>query len=439
MKDAWIFNEYFFMKRISTRLSKQTVSGLKLLALFFLMIIVMPAASRGQGLPVPQLNLDDLFFQAQDLAFEQEGAAARELCLQILEINPDYHDASILMARTLSWEERYDEAKEILKGVLDKEPANKSALLAMTDNLAWAGQYQEAIEYFDKVIITDPNNPDLLFRKAQMLNELGEYQPTVILLNQILDIDPTHREAKMLLSTIEVGRLRNFVGVGYRGDYFEMANSWHLFYAEYGRRTQALGTVIARVNVANRYEMTGTQFEVDAYPTLGSGTYLYLNAGYSPHEKLFPIFRAGLELFQKLPRAWEASAGFRLLNFEENDLFIVTGSLSKYYKQYYFSFRPFFTFASNTPNSQSYFFTVRRYFSSPDHHLSITAGTGFSVDDDALIGAEVYNLESNKVMLWYQQKATPQLIIRAGAGYQHYKNGVWGNKYSVEAGIAYLF
>jgi YaiO family outer membrane protein len=411
--------------------------GLK--GLLSILLFAFSAGTSGQALPVPQLNLDDLFFQAQDLAFEQEGASARELCLQILEINPDYHDASILMARTLAWEQRYEEAAEILQEVIVKDPSNKAALLAMTDVQAWAGNFKEAIEYLDKVIVGDPTNPDLLFRKAQMLNELGEYQPTVLLLHQILDIDPTHRDAKILLSSIEVGRLKNFVGIGYRGDYFEMANSWHLFYAEYGRRTNAFGTVISRVNVADRFGMTGLQFEADAYPTLGPGTYLYLNAGYSPHENLFPIFRAGLELFQKLPSAWEVSAGLRLLNFAENDLLILTGSLSKYYKKYYFSFRPFYTLASNTPSSQSYFFTVRRYFSSPDHHLSITAGTGFSADDDALIGAEVYNLESNKVMLWYQQKATPQLIIRAGAGYQHYKNGVWGNKYSVEAGVAYLF
>ncbi len=427
------------MKQYTTKINKSAFGLKKLKGLIFLLFIAISAGAQGQALPVPQLNLDDLFFQAQDLAFEQERSAARELCRQILEINPDYHDASILMARTLAWEQRYDEAAEILEEVIQKSPSNRSALMAITDIHAWAGNYREAIDYLDKVIVSDPNNPDLLFRKAQMLNELGEYQPTVILLHQILDIDPTHRDAKELLSTIEVGRLKNFVGVGYRGDYFEMANSWHLFYAEYGRRTNAFGTVISRVNVADRFGNTGLQFEVDAYPSLGPGTYMYLNAGYSPHDKLFPTFRAGLEVFQKLPSAWEASAGLRLLNFSENDLLILTGSISKYYRQYYFSFRPFFTFASNTPSSQSYFFTIRRYFSSPDHHLSVTAGTGFSADDDALIGAEVYNLESNKVMLWYQQKATPQLIIRAGAGFQYYKGGVWGNKYSVEAGVAYLF
>lgn len=413
------------------------IKGLRIIAM--LVFFASPHGIQGQGLPVLQLNLDDLFSQAQDLAFEQDGASARELCLQILEIDPNYHDASILMARTLAWENRFDEAIEILRGVIRKSPSHKEALLAMADVQSWAGNFSEAIDYLDKVLVSEPINTSLLFRKAQFLNAMGEYQPTVILLNQILDIDPTHSEAKQLLSTIEIGRLRNFAGVGYRGDYFQMADSWHLFYAEYGRRTRGFGTVISRVNVAQRFGMTGLQFEVDAYPTLGPGTYLYLNAGYSPHDQLFPTYRAGLEVFQKLPRAWEASAGTRLLSFAHNDLLILTGSISKYYKQYYFSFRPFYTIASNTPSAQAYFFTIRRYFSSPDHHLSLTVGTGFSADDDALIGAEVYNLESNKAMLWYQQKAAPQIIIRAGAGYQNYKGAIWGNKYSVEAGVAFLF
>ena len=425
-------------KKTQINIVSQKMKGHK--RFFFLILLFVSLAAQAQPPAAPQLNLDDLFLQAQDLAFEQEWPSARELCQQILDINPNYHDASILIGRTLAWEERFDEAAEIFKGVLAKEPNNKSALRAFSDVMAWSGNKREAINALDKLIISDPTNLELLFRKAQLLNELGEYQPTVLLLNQILDMNPSHREARALLATIEVGRLRNFVGVGYRGDYFQLNNSWHLVYAEYGRRTNFLGTVISRVNVADRFGMTGVQFEVDAYPSLAEGTYLYLNAGYSPHEKLFPTLRAGIELFQKLPSAWEISGGARFLNFPGNDLLIVTGSLSKYYRKYYFSFRPFYTIASNTPSSQSYFFTLRRYFSSPDHHLSITAGTGFSADDDALIGAEVYNYESNKVMLWYQQKVAPQLIIKAGAGYQYYKEGApWGNKYNVDAGVAYLF
>ena len=52
------------------------------------------------------------------------------------------------------------------------------------------------------------------------------------------------------------------------------------------------GSIIGRVNVANRFGTTGTQVEADAYPRLGSGRYMYLNAGYSgsgiyPGERFF--------------------------------------------------------------------------------------------------------------------------------------------------------
>jgi YaiO family outer membrane protein len=387
----------------------------------------------------PQPNLDDMFIQAQDLAFDQQGEAARELCREILMIEPNYHEASILMARTYAWEGSFEEATNLLDLVLEKEPENMEALQAMADVKMWSAQYREAIVYIDKALINEPNNIDLLFKKAQALYELEDYTPASVLLNEILDIDPTHTGARELLDAIKTKTLRNFVGAGYRGDFFDHIDPWHLFYLEYGRRTRVMGPVIARVNYADRFGRQGFQVEADAYPTLAPGTYLYLNAGYSPDDFLFPRFRAGFEVFQMLPSDWEASLGFRLLTFTDNDLFILTGSIAKYYQQYYFSLRPYITFASTSPTSQSYFFTARRYFSGPDHHLSLIIGTGFSADEDALVGGELYDLSSNTILLQYQQKISPQFLIKAGAGYQHYSDGIWGNRYKAEFGVAYLF
>lgn len=387
----------------------------------------------------PQPNLDEMFIQAQDLAFDQQGAAARALCLQILDINADYHDASILIARTNAWEESYDQATLILEGVLAKDAGNNQALSAMADVQIWAGNYSGAIEYLDRALENQPENIDLLYKKAQALNFLEDYTPAIVLLNQVLDIDPSHAGAKDLLASIENNKKVNFIGAGYRGDYFDNHSPWHLYFLEYGRNTKALGTIIARVNYAQRFNQSGFQFEADAYPILAPGTYLYLNAGYSPDDHVFPRYRAGFEIFQQLPSAFEASLGFRLLTYSQNDLLILTGSISKYIPNYYFSFRPYITIASIGPGSQSYFLTARRYFSSVHHHLSLTIGTGFSADEDALIGGELYNLESNKVLLQYQQKLSPAFLIKTGAGYQHYSEGVYGNKYSVELGIVYLF
>ncbi len=412
----------------------------RLLLLVFIFYFIPGVATSFSQLPQPaNRNLDQLFLEARELAFDQQGEAARSLCRQILEQNAGYHDASILMARTYAWEGAYQEASGVLEGVLINAPGNDAAIVAMADVKMWGGDYSQAIVYLDEALSSAPNNLDLLYQKALALNHLGDRTPAVILLNQILDIDPTHARAEDLLGSIQDIKIRNYVGAGYRVDLFDQRDPWHLGYLEYGRRTRALGTVIGRLNYANRFDQKGFQVEADAYPAIAEGTYLYLNGGYSPDGDLFPTYRAGFEVFQQIPREWEASLGFRLLTFNRNDLMILTGSISKYYKKYYFSFRPYINMAAEGPGSQSYYVTIRRYFSAPDHYLSLLLGTGFSADEDALVGGEMYNIGSNKALLQYQQRVSTNWLLKAGAGYQHYNEGIWGDKYTLEFGAAYLF
>ncbi|HSV87932.1 MAG TPA: YaiO family outer membrane beta-barrel protein [Bacteroidales bacterium] len=389
--------------------------------------------------PQQNINLDSLFLQARQLAFEQYRSEAKELCRQILEVNPNYHDASILYARTLAWDQQFSEAAGVLEGVLRKEPFHEDAILAMTDVLVWSGNPNKALEYLDRILIRQPTNTSMLFLRARILNDLQEHLLASVILSQILDLDPSHTNARELLSRIDAGQMRNHFSINYRGDYFDLSAPWHLIFAEYGRRTSGLGLLIARINIAERFDNQGMQFEIDAYPTIAQGTYLYLNAGYSPDQDVFPEFRAGVEVFQRLPRLWEASAGARFLNFPGNNLVILTGSISKYLRQYLFTFRPFYIVPNVGDHAQSYFITLRRFFTSPEHHLTLTAGTGFPADADALLGAELYDLTSNMFMLNYQQKISPHFLLRAGAGFQYYPDGVWGNKYTFEAGIAYRF
>jgi YaiO family outer membrane protein len=401
------------------------------------LIITLPVNAQQQAGTQP--DLDELFLQAQQLAHSQQALAARGVCMQILSYNQKYHDASILMARTHAWEQSYEQAKTILAEVLADDQQNISAIDAMADVQFWSGEYRQTIYYLDQALAIEPNNYQLMFKKAQALYYLEDYTPAIVLLNTIVEQDPTLQDARDLLAIIMEQRMRNQIGAGYRIDFFDNQDPWHLAYLEYGRRFQGFGTAIARVNHARRFDNTGLQFEVDAYPNLAPGSYLYLNAGYSPDHDLFPQYKAAAELFHRLPTDFEASVGFRILTFADNDLLIATGSISKYYQRYYFSFRPYFNFTSVGPNSQSYFVTARRYFSSPLHHLSLILGTGFSADQDALLGAEIYNLSSNTILLQYQQNITNSFLIKAGAGFQHYSQGIWGNKYSFELGLVYLF
>ncbi|MFN2394150.1 MAG: YaiO family outer membrane beta-barrel protein, partial [Bacteroidales bacterium] len=303
-----------------------------------------------------------------------------------------------------------------------------------------------ALLLLDRALEDQSRSTHLLYRKALTLKESDDETAAVVIINQLLDMDPTYKEAKDLLKTIESAKYLNHIGIGYRGYHFleTGAEPWHLFYGEAGRRTQTFGPTTLRANIANKYEITNWQLEIDAYPTIRPGTYLYLNAGFSPDSELFPFTRFGFELFQGIPASWEASAGFRLLNFDNKDLLILTGSVSKYYKKYYFSFRPYFSFSSdgNDPNGRSYFLTMRRFFSSSDHYLSLMVGRGFSADFDRLIGGDVYDLGGTlfEAMLLYQHKISQRFLFKAGVGYKLFESDViWGNPFIFEAGLIYRF
>jgi YaiO family outer membrane protein len=411
-----------------------------LLVLFFTVTDSYAIMQRGTS------NPDITFNRARDLARNQLYAQARDLCDEILRSHPDYHDASILKARTYSWEGNYDQARVILKAVREKVPGNRDALYALIDVEMWSGNYEQAIRYLDLALQGQPNNTHLLYRKALALKESGDETASVVIINQILDIDPTYTEAKDLLKTIETSRYLNHIGLGYRGYYFLESDGdpWHLFYGEFGRRTRVFGPTALRANFANRYGINDWQVELDAYPTVRPGTYLYLNVGFAPNSELFPYTRFGFELFQALPASWEASAGFRLLNFENKDLLILTGSLSKYFSKYYISFRPYFSFSSDgsDPNSQSYFLTFRRFFSNSDHYLNLMIGRGSSADFDRLFGGEVYDLGGTlfEAMLTYQHSFSQRFLLKGGVGYKFYDSDVlWGNPTIFEGRMIYRF
>lgn len=154
--------------------------------------------------------------------------------------------------------------------------------------------------------------------------------------------------------------------------------AWRLGSIALSRRTAA-GSVIARVNVADRFGATGAQVEVDAYPRLRTGTYLYLNAGYSA-SSVFPEWRSGGELFQSLPQAWEASAGYRQLRFGGTPVTLFTGSVGKYAGDYWISLRPYLRF-KDSGTSASAGLTVRRYGADGDHYIGATISAGSSPTD----------------------------------------------------------
>lgn len=168
-------------------------------------------------------------------------------------------------------------------------------------------------------------------------------------------------------------------GLDYSYAYFQGdIDPWHFLAASVGRRGRT-GSIIGRVNLANRFASNGAQVELDAYPGLGEGTYGYLNVGYS-QSTIFPDWRFGGELFRSLPRAWEGSLGFRQLRFGGAPITLFTGSVGKYAGNYWFSLRPYVR-DKDTGLSASMSLTTRRYYADADSYLGFRVGYGSSPGD----------------------------------------------------------
>lgn len=169
----------------------------------------------------------------------------------------------------------------------------------------------------------------------------------------------------------------------------EDLDPWELLSVSMGYNAN-WGKIIARTNMAQRFNEKGHQFEVDAYPSLAKGRYAYLNFGQS-NSSIFPEYRMGAELFQSLGHGIEVSGGFRKLWFTDSQPTIWTGSIAKYYGAYYLAMRPFYV-PKAIGDSWSGFVEARRYLTDATF-LDLKAGVGTS-NEQSVSTLEVFNLKS---------------------------------------------
>ncbi len=388
-----------------------------------------------------QLSSDDLFQNARKLAFDDKNyPAAIEITKQALKISPDYADIRIFLGRLYTWTDKLDSARIEFKEVLTKNPGYLDAFVAYGYLEYWNKNPEQALEITSEGLKYHEKSEDLLLLKTKILDDLKRYEEANMTLSSLLSINPRLSEARALAGRIGDFRTKNKIGLSY--DYVtfdkQFADPWHLASLDYTRQT-GIGSVTARVNFANRFKTNGTQLELDAYPRISNTFYAYLSGGYSD-SNIFPTYRAGFSLYANLPSAFEADAGFRMLNFGTKT-WIYTFAVGKYYKSYWFNLRTYLT-PSNNSVSQSLAFTTRYYFGGSDDYLSLVVGSGLSPDNQR--NNILYNNGSNyklkstsgSVGLRKSFNATNIIVVRASLENQEYLKDTRGNQ--VELGLGYI-
>lgn len=344
------------------------------------------------------INADSLFVVARNKAANGDYVVARQTADQILELFPDYTDAQLLVARTYAWDKRYDLAQKELGKVLSEDDKNYDALDLQIDIYFWDKKYDLCSKSIDDALITYPKDIHLLSKKFKVQVALKDNVGAEKTLKYLEELDPENTIVKGEKKKIAVNQpYRNIIRVEYNYETFNepWKRMWNMTGLSYGRRTKKYGDFYANIFMADLVlpgesfgKDLGYQFELECYPKIDDNNTFFFSYAYSP-SSIFSTHRLGIEYYRSFPDIIDFSLGYRYMNFS-NDLEtpvnvnILTGSVSKYFGNYWLSFRPYVVFASNVEKVNSNYQLIgRKYLNRPESFVGLTLGYGITSPDNS--------------------------------------------------------
>jgi len=374
-------------------------------------------------LTLERINVDSLFTAARTTAFEaKDYQHAISDCERILAQDSTNYDTRIFLGRLCAWSGQYTRAIETLSAVVAEQQYFDDARNALVDVFIWDKQYEQALTVIHAGLVLNPLNTELYYRQAVCHEALAEPRQARIDLHNLLRIEPGHERGQQLLKRLSAGQQLRKLTLAYSYDRLADTRTqwqalvgattmdpWHLVTLEL-EQIYAFGPLIGRYSLANRFQETGMQFELEAYPHIRQGTYAYVGLGYSWTE-LFPLARGGLEVFQALPQGFEVSLGARLLHLESENVDFFTGSVGKYWGNYWFDLRSFVT-PDSAAASVAWILLGRRYFEDAETYLELSLNQGESPDINPG-AAELNYLSSRRLAVVYQRKLGKLQLVKA--------------------------
>jgi YaiO family outer membrane protein len=327
-----------------------------------------------------------LYLQAAEELANGQREQARETLRQVLAENPDYFDASLLMAYIHGWDGRLDSARLITQQLVRISPNNYELLNLMIHVEIWDNKYPTSLLLANRALEIYPNDQNFLYQKARTQYLMQDYQDALETLEQLLSINPEHKEADELYQYIKTYHMyKDYVFLENYYEFTKKPGLSHKLVQSLGlAKWEKFGTFIAKINIGSELSASSQgpalQYEIEAYPKITSTSHLYLNYAFSGlNNVFFPNHRTALEFFQRLPKGFEASLGFRTIYWYKLT-WIHTGSVSYLHDNtHYFAIRPYFNqtkdhFSSSLVLTYRYYFTAER----EDYFYALTGFGSYS-------------------------------------------------------------
>jgi YaiO family outer membrane protein len=390
-----------------------------------------------------ELSSDELLQKAKTEAFDQKNYPAAILTLKAaIAKSPDYVDLSIFLGRIYTWSDKIEEARAVFQPWLERNIDSEDFYLAYGSLEYWNDEEKRALEILKQGLTLFPQSEDLLLLQAKVYNSLGEFQHSENSLREVLKINAKSTVARELLNRIRDLSAKNAISVTYNYMHFDKQfdKDWHILALSY-RRSTRIGSFIFRTNLANKFGDNGLQVELEGYPRLSKMFYLYTGIGYSNQVGIFPKYRTGVSLYANLPASFEGEIGYRQLHFND-DVWMYTASVGKYYQNLWFNLRTYLTPGSSTI-SHSYTGTVRYYTGGANEYLGFQVGTGISPDDSRnnLLDQSAYKMKTFKIGADYNFTLGKRNLLFIQGIYfnQEYLPRTRGNQFDLTLGYSRTF
>lgn len=289
---------------------------------------------------VVALAQEDVIARARAAASAGRRAEGIALLEKHLAATPRDVDARLVYGLILSWDGHYDEARVALTEVLAQAPDYLDARVALMNVEWWSGRNQQA--------------------RAQV--------------HAVLARDAGNAQARLVQQRLDARTRPWNAGVSFTQDSFnDNRESWQETLLTLGRETP-VGSLILRGSHADRFGLQDRQFDVEFYPTFRAGSYAFIGVGVGQDEVLYPKSRVSIDLYQSIGGGFEASGGFRQLNFGAATR-IYLATLTKYSGSWMLTGKAFVVPDETLGDSWSYHGIVRRYFGASGTSF---AGAGYS-------------------------------------------------------------
>lgn len=378
-----------------------------------------------------QINIDSLFTNVIEYSKEENYEKAIDLSEQIISIDHTRIDIKIFLANLYAWQNDYDKAKSILEKVYENNPENDELYDTWLNVLLWNREYENLLKL---IHIAESNSYDnefnLSLKRLMCYQELGLYNTAI----EYVDSNPGLRDSvnvDYIYKELYKLKYKNVVSAFSRVDYLS-DNSYQFYgFIDYNRNI-GKNNVLFRLNYANRFNTNDFLPEIDYYQTISKKDYIYFNFGIGLLKELFPKQRAGIEYYRTV-KGFDLSLGGRVLNFNNNPVYIITSQVEKSFSNYSIGIRPYYSF-QNQQNALSVVSNFKRYWKKHENYSGIQLAYGNSPDDN------YYNLQENILLENYWLRVENNFHISVSSilnvafryTYEETTSNNFRNRYSIE-------